>query len=91
MNNITKGPWATDHGTHDAPLQNIKILGAYSHPICELWIDDAPVPDFNREQEANAKLICAAPKLLEACKKARTCNLPDYIDDLLRDAVASTL
>ena len=31
-----------------------------------MWKDDAPVHDYNAEQDANAKLITAAPELLSA-------------------------
>jgi hypothetical protein len=69
MNNMstqhTPGPWGTDHKDHDSPYQNIKIK-AGSKTVCTIWIDDAPDHAFNSEQEANARLIAAAPDLLEA-------------------------
>ena len=61
----TPGPWETDEGQHDVPYQNICITHGLNH-ICELWMDDAPVEEFNREQRANARLIAAAPDLLAA-------------------------
>lgn len=57
----TPGPWTTDEADHDAPYQNIKIQ-ASNRTICTVWIDDAPVRDFNAEQQANARLIAAAPE-----------------------------
>ena len=60
--NHTPGPWATDEDDHDAPYQDIKIEAGKHHTICTVWIDDAPVRDFNAEQQANARLIAAAPE-----------------------------
>ena len=65
MSKHTKGPWATDLPEHDAPYQNIKIKAGHQ-TVCTVWIDDAPCHDFNSEQIANARLIAAAPELLEA-------------------------
>lgn len=62
----TPGPWATDEAEHDQTHLPVKIK-AGERTICTVWIDDAPVRDFNAEQHANAKLIAAAPELLEAC------------------------
>ncbi len=61
----TPGPWSTDEAEHDEPYQDINIR-AGSRPICRVWKDDAPVRDYNAEQDADAKLIAAAPDLLEA-------------------------
>jgi hypothetical protein len=61
----TPGPWETDHKDHDSPYQNIKINAGFK-TVCTIWIDDAPEHIFNSEQEANARLIAAAPDLLEA-------------------------
>jgi hypothetical protein len=61
----TPGPWQTDCGQHDAPYQDIRVQ-AGGHRICIVWIDDAPVPEYNATQEANARLIAAAPELLDA-------------------------
>lgn len=61
----TPGPWTTDEADHDCPYQSIRIKGQWHH-IAEVWFDDAPVEDYNREQAANARLIVAAPDLLNA-------------------------
>ena len=61
----TPGPWTTDEDDHDAPHQNIKVKAGKHRTVCTVWIDDAPVRDFNAEQQANARLIAAAPELLE--------------------------
>ena len=66
MSKHTPGPWDTDERDHDEPLQNIKIKAGRHHTVCTVWIDDAPVRDFNAQQWANARLIAAAPDLLEA-------------------------
>lgn len=66
--NHTRGPWATDEQDHCDPYQHIRVLGG-NRAIAELWIDDAPVPEYNAEQWANARLIAAAPELLEALQR----------------------
>lgn len=50
-------PWATDEHEHDAPYQEIEIRGADGRRICRIWMDDAPLPDYNSEQRANARHI----------------------------------
>lgn len=65
MSGHTPGPWDTDCAEHDCPYQDLKIL-AGTRSICTVWIDDAPVHDFNAEQEANARVIVAAPTMLTA-------------------------
>lgn len=77
----TPGPWTTDHKDHDEPYQDIKIKAGKHHAICTVWIDDAPVRDFNTMQEANARLIAAAPELLDALTTAKWMLERDYIDD----------
>ena len=70
----TPGPWGTDLLEHDHPYQDI-VVRAGTRTICRVWIDDAPVHDYNAAQLANARLIAAAPELLEALKVV--------IDDLM--------
>ena len=78
----TPGPWQTDQAEHDAPYQDIRIH-AGKGSICCVWIDDAPLHDYNAEQRANARLIAAAPDLLEALRVFVSCSLPvsTEIDD----------
>jgi hypothetical protein len=84
----TPGPWQTDQAEHDAPYQDIRIH-AGKGSICCVWIDDAPLHDYNAEQRANARLIAAAPELLEALK-AMLENGQDYTAtrDKARAAIA---
>lgn len=50
-------------------------------PIAEVTI--------STEDEAHARLIAAAPELLEACLKAKTCgSLPDAVWDMINAAIA---
>jgi hypothetical protein len=65
----TPAPWTTDEEEHDAPYQNIKIKAGAHHTVCTVWIDDAPVRNFNSQQQANARLIAAAPDLLAALQE----------------------
>lgn len=71
MSNFTPGPWTTNLDEHDAPYQDMKIKAGY-HTIATVYFDDAPVPDFNREQHANVNLIVAAPDLLQALSFAKS-------------------
>lgn len=84
----TPGPWSTDEADHDAPYQDITICGGRHRRICSVWIDDAPVHDYNAEQKANARLIAAAPELLEALRKAKTASLPTEVRDVVNAAIA---
>ncbi len=63
----TPGPWECDFQDHDARYQDVKIRpsGRKYHAICKVWMDDAPVPEFNAEQKGNAHLIAAAPEMYE--------------------------
>lgn len=65
----TPGPWETDSRDHDAPYQDIKMRSGRRN-ICNIWIDDAPVPDYNFEQLANARRIARAPELEAAFLEA---------------------
>jgi hypothetical protein len=58
----TPGPWTDDKKTHDQPYLSIKI-GKKFHTVCTIWIDDAPVEDFNSEQEVNARRIARVPDM----------------------------
>jgi hypothetical protein len=66
----TPGPWLTDEKDHDEPYQDIKIKAGKHHTVCTVWIDDAPVRDFNAAQQANARLIAAAPRMAAALQRA---------------------
>lgn len=68
----TPGPWATDEADHDTPYQDIKIKASKHRTICTVWIDDAPVRDFNAEQQANARRIVAC---VNACEGISTTDL----------------
>ena len=54
----TQGVWGTDCADHDMPYENIVLKSGYRN-IATVWIDDAPVPDYNHAQQANAALIVA--------------------------------
>jgi hypothetical protein len=59
----TQGKWTVENSGGTV----VSLGGRLPVVICELA--DAPVK-ITREVEANAKLIAAAPLLLEACKEA---------------------
>lgn len=57
----TDGPWSDDCADHDEPHLPIKIKSGY-RSICSVWIDDAPVYDFNVIQRINARRIARLPR-----------------------------
>jgi hypothetical protein len=59
MANHFKGSIETDNDDHTEPYMPITLrtVDKYPHRIGKVWIDDAPEPDYNRLQEANAKRL----------------------------------
>lgn len=77
MSAHTPGPWCTDLSecepgdsvaimAHGAIIA--EVLGADSFPC----LDDNQLESFDKELQANARLMAAAPDLLKACKEAYT-------------------
>lgn len=66
----TPGPWETDKSEHDHPYQDITVRDTHGRHICQVWIDDAPVPDYNAKQNANARLIAEAPMMFDILSRA---------------------
>jgi len=67
----TPGPWRVQP-PDDEPYGDIIVERAdYHRRICRLWLDDAPVRDYNEAQYKNARLIAAAPQLLAELKALR--------------------
>lgn len=65
MEKHTSGPWKV---VSEEPY-DLRIK-AGPHEICEVWMDDAPVRDYNEEQRLNARLIAAAPDMLQLLRDA---------------------
>lgn len=69
----TLGPWKIEHPESE-PYEDIRVSGLmfenanHRTTVCRLWQDDAPVPEWNEMQRANAQLIATAPEMLEMCK-----------------------
>jgi hypothetical protein len=63
----TPGPWEVI-GPDDQAYGDI-IIRAGGRRIARLWQDDAPVPEFNSEQWANARIQAAAPDLYDALRE----------------------
>jgi len=59
MREHTQGRLYTDEAEHDATYQDIKINAGSHRIVATVWIDDAPVHDFNAEQRANARRLVA--------------------------------
>jgi hypothetical protein len=100
------GPWSFEMVRH-APIQ--KEFGCYllldsqknNVALISSWMDS---PNTSEEAEANARLICAAPDLLEALEAAiECCMVPTssakdggavryarqvIVADMIRDAIA---
>ncbi len=60
MTQHTALPWNSNEHEHDTPFQEIEIKGADGRRVCRIWLDDAPLPDYNQIQRANARLIVQA-------------------------------
>lgn len=56
----TQGEWRNVYG--EEPYADIQIM-AGRNKIAKLWLDDAPVHDFNAEQSNNANFIAAASRI----------------------------
>lgn len=69
MSEFTPGPWQV-FGPDDEPYGDIGV-GKNGRRICRLWQDDAPVPEYNSAQWANARLIAAAPEMVDLLRLAR--------------------
>ncbi len=73
LNKHTPAPWNVEFSDDD-PYGDILIRGNRRN-IAKLWLDDAPVPAYNEQQKANAKLMASAPELLEALKEIVNCEI----------------
>jgi hypothetical protein len=101
---FTPGPWTVKH-SESKPAYNVvgTVIGClYKIARCSYYIIPDIVNDHNRkEQEANAKLIAAAPELLDAlidaylalyqgnCKTLEQClrRGEEHMDDFERKLV----
>lgn len=61
MSKHTPGPWSVARHGYGTFYEAHAFI---EHSVCGIWW-----PDGNVEQEANARLIAAAPELLEALKR----------------------
>ena len=83
MGEHTNTPWRTDELEHDTPYEPVDILGENGDLVCRFWIDDAPVPEYNRRQKANARYIVHCvnnhARLVEALQRlVRDCDNLEY-------------
>lgn len=89
MSNYTPGPWEVKYSDDD-PYGDIRIVARNgARGIAQVWLDDAPVHDYNREQEANARLIAAAPALRNAVRflLSNAENKINWLDRQIAEAV----
>lgn len=71
MSKHTPGPWETDNGDNEVNYRKshpdcITIKDATGWHIARVWLDGK-----SGTAEANARLIAAAPELLDACECAQ--------------------
>lgn len=83
------GPWFIWEGGVYAGRPEVKKPGelrGYDAKICEIDDMDGTV----RSRKANARLIAAAPDLLEACRAAwwNSLDLPESVREVLSAAIA---
>lgn len=86
MGEFTPGHWQVFPSESIAKEYPESRYGIQTYPSGYLVADCGNVG--NTHARANARLIAAAPEMLEALKRARTCNLPTEVDDLVRSAIA---
>jgi hypothetical protein len=69
-NHFTPGPWAvaTGYASNNVTIIQEKFMEKESVPICCI----SPVSAYNDTDRVNAKLIAAAPELLQACVEMLT-------------------
>ena len=77
------GPWVVilspaDHDEFEVVTSNVSM------PICKFWRNGHGV----EAHAANARLIAAAPDLLDACRKALYAIKGREHDQFIRDAIA---
>lgn len=79
----TPGPWINDGGIVYG--KNTELVGAPSFDI----YDAQSWPGHAEEAQANAKLIAAAPELLEALQHVLECmsQIPDDVMDVIISAI----
>ena len=88
MNEHTLGPWEIDA---DETVRIVDANGATIARLGHLTRRHHGPRRSSGEVAANGRLIIAASDLLEACKKAATCqSLPDNVKDIIRAAIAKT-
>ena len=87
MSKHTPGPWVPYAGTSGVFIVSNQAMG-YETVAHALALDDGARPA--KVVEANARLIAAAPELLEACEMALRLRLDDdsEVADAVRAAIA---
>jgi hypothetical protein len=86
MSNFTKGEWFAKREGQSTVYIECRIGSGWLQEVAAC----GPTANGSEEQEANAKLIAAAPDLLEALKNLENDNgqIPDHAWKLVRDAIA---
>lgn len=80
MSKHTPGPWEIEHA-EDIDLPNHVGISADKHSLLAQVVWKMEDDERSPHCEANARLIAAAPDLLDALKTAKWMLERDYIDD----------
>ena len=80
----TKGPWHTKRDGFSTVYIEARIGGGWIQEVAAC----GPAAEGKDQQEANARLIAAAPDLLIACRQALYALKGREHDQFLRDAIA---
>lgn len=70
MSNYTKGPWAVEISHDIAWIGQLRSTSGFDRIICHIAIDKDYKQEVKDRILCDAKLIAAAPELLEACINA---------------------
>lgn len=65
----TPGPWNCEQPGNTLPLSGI-VRDKNNNPVCDCTYIENRIVKNRAEEDANARLIAAAPELLEALKEA---------------------
>lgn len=78
MSEATNGPWGIEKTSCTNWIGPLRRDGKVNEIVVSTDRDDSLKPEVIEVNDANARLISAAPELLEACKMARSVMAEKY-------------